>query len=135
MNKTGDIKESSELKKDFPLKQVYFYLTEGCNLACRHCWLSPKLQSEKITYPSLEIELFKSIVEQAKPLGLTAVKLTGGEPLMHPRIHDILEIIKTQDLSLCIETNGVLCTPALAREIASFKKKFVLPKPMNGFAA
>ncbi len=68
---------------DFPLEQIYFYLTEGCNLACRHCWLSPKLQKDNITHPSLSMELFESIVEQAKPLGLESVKLTGGEPLLH----------------------------------------------------
>lgn len=71
------------MKDDYPLEQIYFYLTEGCNLACRHCWLSPKLQGESKTYPTLSIELFHSILEQAKPLGLKAVKLTGGEPLMH----------------------------------------------------
>ena len=24
------------------LRQLYAYLTEGCNLACRHCYLAPK---------------------------------------------------------------------------------------------
>lgn len=125
MNKTGEVKERNEIKSAFPLKQIYFYLTEGCNLACRHCWLSPKLQNESATSPTLSSELFKSILEQAKPLGLTAVKLTGGEPLMHPEINEILRIVKHQDIFFSIETNGVLCTRQLAAEIASGKKTFV----------
>ncbi len=125
MEKKENAKENNGVKKDYPLKQIYFYLTEGCNLACRHCWLSPKLQDENITYPSLSLDLFKSIIEQAKPLGLTVAKLTGGEPLMHPQIHEILRIIKNQEISLSIETNGVLCTPELAKEIASGKNPLI----------
>jgi molybdenum cofactor biosynthesis enzyme MoaA len=79
--------------RTYPLNQIYFYLTEGCNLRCRHCWIAPKYQSEGNTYPALDLDLFKSIIEQAKLLGLTGVKLTGGEPLLHPAINEILEHI------------------------------------------
>jgi molybdenum cofactor biosynthesis enzyme MoaA len=70
----------------YPLNQIYFYLTEGCNLRCRHCWVAPKYQSGSNSYPALDLDLFKSIIEQAKHLGLTGVKLSGGEPLLHPEI-------------------------------------------------
>ncbi|MEJ2363927.1 MAG: radical SAM protein [Deltaproteobacteria bacterium] len=102
----------------YPLNQIYFYLTEGCNLRCRHCWIAPKHQTECNTYPALDLDLFKSIIEQAKPLGLRGVKLTGGEPLLHPKISEILEYIQTQELRLTVETNGVLCTPELAEKMA-----------------
>jgi SynChlorMet cassette radical SAM/SPASM protein ScmF len=107
--------------RTYPLNQIYFYLTEGCNLRCRHCWIAPKYQSEGNSYPTLDLDLFKSIIEQAKPLGLTRVKLTGGEPLLHPEIKEILEYILTEDLSLAVETNGVLGTPELAQKIAACK--------------
>jgi SynChlorMet cassette radical SAM/SPASM protein ScmF len=109
----------------YPLNQLYFYLTEGCNLRCRHCWIAPKYQSEKKSYPALDLNLFKSIIEQAKPLGLTGVKLTGGEPLLHPKINEILEHIRTESLDLTVETNGVLCTPELARKMAACSSPFV----------
>jgi molybdenum cofactor biosynthesis enzyme MoaA len=101
----------------YPLNQIYFYLTEGCNLRCRHCWIAPKYESEGNSYPALDLDLFKTIIEQAKPLGLTGVKLTGGEPLLHPQIEEILEVIRKEDLSLNVETNGVLCTPELASKL------------------
>ena len=112
-------------KRTYPLSQIYFYLTEGCNLRCRHCWIAPKYQSESNSYPALDLDLFKSIIKQAKPLGLTGVKLTGGEPLLHPEIKEILEYIRTEELRLTVETNGVLCTPELARKIAACKDPFV----------
>jgi len=100
-----------------PLKTIYFYLTEGCNLRCRHCWLEPPHQSEKRQYPALDPELFRHILRQARPLGLSSVKLTGGEPLMHPQIGEILEILRNEKLRFTVETNGVLCTPELAQDL------------------
>jgi SynChlorMet cassette radical SAM/SPASM protein ScmF len=109
----------------YALKTIYFYLTEGCNLRCRHCWIEPKYQAGGRSYPALDLELFRSIIEQAKSLGLSKVKLTGGEPLLHPRIHEILEIIRSENLRLNVETNGVLCTPELARELRACKNSSV----------
>ncbi len=111
--------------RTYPLNQIYFYLTEGCNLRCRHCWIAPKYQSESGSYPALDLELFKSIIGQAKPLGLAGVKLTGGEPLLHPRINEILEYIQTEDIGMTLETNGVLCTPELAGKMGACKNSFV----------
>lgn len=109
----------------YPLKVIYFYLTEGCNLKCRHCWIAPKFQTEKTVWPSLNFELFKDIIKQGKELGLSAVKLTGGEPLIHPNIDKILDHIHKEDLELIVETNGVKCTPEIANKIAKSKKPFV----------
>jgi SynChlorMet cassette radical SAM/SPASM protein ScmF len=108
-----------------PLKQLYFYLTEGCNMACRHCWLAPKLDQTGTRYPTLPVELFEAAIREAKPLGLSGVKLTGGEPLLHPQITTLLEVVRREDVGLVIETNGVLCTPELAAEIAKVPKRFV----------
>lgn len=119
------MKPIEPIKQGFPLNTIYFYLTEGCNLACRHCWIAPKYQGEGKSYPALPVGLFESVIRQAKPLGLGAVKLTGGEPLLHPEIRQLLEIVRREDLALTVETNGVLCTPELAREMASCKSPFI----------
>ena len=124
MNDTPPVAGTEE-KQAYPLNQLYFYLTEGCNLACRHCWIAPQFQAGSKVYPSLNFDLFCDIIRQAKPLGLTGVKLTGGEPLLHPQIYRILEFIRAQDLRLNIESNGVLCTPELAAEIRRGKNAFI----------
>jgi SynChlorMet cassette radical SAM/SPASM protein ScmF len=123
MDDLGD--KSPETEKRYPLNMIYFYLTEGCNLACRHCWIAPKYQQKDQTYPMLPLDLFKSIIKQAKPLGLSGVKLTGGEPLLHPQIQEIIETVRTEGLRLIVETNGVLCTPQLANRMAHCKNAFV----------
>ena len=111
--------------KTYPLNQLYFYLTEGCNLRCRHCWIAPKYQQDGHSGHALPKQLFQSIVEQGKPLGLSGVKLTGGEPLLHPEINEILDYLKGEDLNVTIETNGVLCTREIAQKIASCKNPCV----------
>jgi len=58
-------------------------------------------------------------------LGLSSVKLTGGEPLLHPRIKDILELIRTENLVLSVETNGLLCSLELASKMANCKNPFI----------
>jgi SynChlorMet cassette radical SAM/SPASM protein ScmF len=112
-------------KRTYPLGTIYFYLTEGCNLRCRHCWIEPKFQGGRKEYPALDVHLFRSILSQGKPLGLSSVKLTGGEPLLHPQIDEIIDIVGEEKLRLTIETNGVLCSADLARRIAACGDPFV----------
>jgi SynChlorMet cassette radical SAM/SPASM protein ScmF len=69
--------------------------------------------------------LFEAAIREAKPLGLRGVKLTGGEPLLHPHFTRLLEIVRREELSLTIETNGMLCTPEIAVEIARSPNRFV----------
>ena len=117
--------QTSQKSDNWPLNSLYFYLTEGCNLACRHCWLSPKFDPSGDKYPMLPVELFETAILEAKPLGLSTVKLTGGEPLLHPQFTYLLEVIRRENLSLTIETNGLLCTPEIAKEIAKSSNRFV----------
>jgi SynChlorMet cassette radical SAM/SPASM protein ScmF len=112
-------------RRIIPLNSLYFYLTEGCNLACRHCWIAPKFQSGEAVYPCLPFDSIQDIVAQAKPLGLSGIKLTGGEPLLHPDIFRILQLARREEVSCTIETNGLLCTKQLAEEIAKCPGRFV----------
>jgi SynChlorMet cassette radical SAM/SPASM protein ScmF len=107
------------------LNTLYFYLTEGCNLACRHCWMGPRFDATGNLYPTLPVELFETAIREAKPLGLRYIKLTGGEPLLHPHFTRLLEIVRREELRLTIETNGLLCTPEIAAEIAKSPNRFV----------
>ena len=109
------------------LNTIYFYITEGCNLRCRHCWINPPHEPGKQAgkFPYVDIELFKDIIRQGKELGMSSVKLTGGEPLIHPEIEKVLDHIYEQELRLTIETNGVACTPKLVEKMQRCKNFFI----------
>lgn len=102
-----------------PLQQIYFYLTGGCNLRCRHCWIEPHYLSGGGPVPALDPGIFREILDEALPLGLEGVKLTGGEPLLHPEIEQIIETVRERRIRLAVETNGTLCTPELSLKIAA----------------
>lgn len=109
----------------YPLNQLYFYLTDTCNLRCRHCWIEPRYDGNGKASVGIAPDLFESILDQAKPLGLAAVKLTGGEPLLHPQIEHLLDILQAKNLNLTVETNGTLCSAALSSHLADFPDIFV----------
>ncbi|MCP4178620.1 MAG: SynChlorMet cassette radical SAM/SPASM protein ScmF [bacterium] len=110
----------------FHLRTIYFYLTEGCNLRCRHCWINPPFEKGmQKQHPFLDFEVFKDVIQQGKTLGLRTVKLTGGEPFIHPKISKMIDYINVEDLRLNIETNGVSLTEDLVSKIRKNKKSFV----------
>lgn len=100
-----------------PLLNLRIALTRPCNLHCSYC----HAEGEDKTMKSLTEMTADEIVRIAKiaiSLGVSRVKLTGGEPLMRK---DILEIVKgiaaikgLEELSMT--TNGTLLEP-LAKEL------------------
>jgi SynChlorMet cassette radical SAM/SPASM protein ScmF len=122
---TNTYRKNKVGSEEYPLNQLYFYLTEGCNLACRHCWLAPKFDPDGSKHAMLPQELFTQAIEEAIPLGLTGVKLTGGEPMLHPDFLAMLDFLQEKKLELTLETNGILLTPGIARAIAQQNNPFV----------
>lgn len=108
-----------------PLNTIYFYLTGDCNMACRHCWIAPDFLNADVSDQALPLGLFREIVLQAKESGLSSVKLTGGEPFIHPEIIAILRFIRDEGLGLSIESNGVAITPHTADLVKSCKSHFI----------
>ena len=98
------------------LNELYVYVTNGCNCACRHCWIVPE-DSGKTGRPVhfLDPQVFEDAVEEAIPLGLNSVKWTGGEPTIHPDFNKLLRIQKEHGLSGRLETNGMQVTAELAQ--------------------
>ena len=109
----------------YPLTSLYFYLTQGCNLKCKHCWINPKYQALTEKVLSISIENFSKCIDQAIPLGLEDVKLTGGEPFLHPQIGNLLDIVYTKKLRLIIESNGCLISSPLAKKIKNCENPFI----------
>jgi SynChlorMet cassette radical SAM/SPASM protein ScmF len=99
------------------LNRIYFYISGDCNLRCRHCWIDPA-DSGGAESRFLALDTFEQIVAQAMDMGVSGVKLTGGEPLLHPGIFRMLDIIRDNRLGLVLETNAVLCTPRFAAKLA-----------------
>lgn len=98
-----------------PLRSFYLYLTTCCNLKCRHCWVNPVYEGEVLKPDSyIDQADLGEAVKEGKTLGLSSVKLTGGEPTLHPHFREIVTFLTKEGLSLNMETNGTLVTSELA---------------------
>jgi SynChlorMet cassette radical SAM/SPASM protein ScmF len=99
-----------------PLRSFYLYISDTCNLRCRHCWITPTFAGG-IPSPDevVDIELLRQAVKDAKPLGLNAAKLTGGEPMLHPKFSEIAKMLSDEGLILNMETNGTFINEDMAR--------------------
>ena len=52
------------------LKMFYLYLSAGCNLCCRQCWITPTfVHGKPVPAECLDFELLKGAVAEAKPMG------------------------------------------------------------------
>lgn len=107
------------------LVTLYLYLTAGCNLSCKHCWLNPPFDPDGTRHATMSFETICTAVAEARPLGLKSIKLTGGEALLHPRILDIIEFARTEQLGLIVETNGLLVTDAVVDALKAHGSVFV----------
>ncbi len=96
-----------------PLRRIYLYLSGSCNLACRHCWIDPRF-SKTAGADDLSLEEIQSIVTQAQEIGLRSVKLTGGEPMLHPQALPLIRWLHERKLQVVMETNGTLIDDAAA---------------------
>jgi len=92
------------------VKQINLEMAGGCNLKCPMCPQSTGREKEFLK--RLPLEEFRKIIDQAIPLGLKYVNLSGsGEPLLHTGLEDAIAYLAERGLTSMIYTNGVRLTP------------------------
>jgi cyclic pyranopterin phosphate synthase len=83
-------------------------ITDRCNYKCVYC-RTGELGAQ---YPELEIDEYLRLIEVFVGLGITKVRLTGGEPLLRRGLVDLvkklasLRTIENEPLDLALTTNG-----------------------------
>jgi MoaA/NifB/PqqE/SkfB family radical SAM enzyme len=80
-------------------------VTRKCNLECGYC-----TEFDKTSDPVPQEILFKRI-EKIKQLGTVSVEFSGGEPLLHPKIYDVVKFATDQNfIARMLITNAYLLT-------------------------
>lgn len=88
------------------LENVWFQLSNNaCNLKCKHCFLScgPKYNNKSF----LHIDKVKATLDALRKDEIKAIYLTGGEPLLHPDVNNILRLC-LKKANTTILTNGTM---------------------------
>ena len=84
-------------------------LTDRCNLRCVYCMPKDGVQWQPLA-DQLSVEEIVRVVEAAAHGGVKRVRLTGGEPLVHPHIVEIVRRIASipQIEEVSLTTNAML---------------------------
>lgn len=94
---------------------VYWSLTQGCNLSCNFCFTS---SAPGTTEHDLGREQRAAVLDMIVASGTLRVVLTGGEPFTIPEIMDIVEALRAAGKGVKITTNGTLLRPERVSRLA-----------------
>ena len=82
-------------------KKVYVEITNRCNLSCDFCIKNRR------TLEDISIDKFKEVLNRLKPVTDYLYFHILGEPLIHPKINELIDIA-SKDFNINITTNGYL---------------------------
>jgi MoaA/NifB/PqqE/SkfB family radical SAM enzyme len=75
-----------------------------CNLACKYC-----NEYDKVSKP-VPLETMKRRIDHLAKLGTNIVTISGGEPLLHPQLDEIIRHMRKYPIIAGMITNGYLLT-------------------------
>ena len=83
-------------------KRMYLEITNVCNLRCAFCPGTQRLR--RFMTP----EEFRQLATRLRPYGTYLMLHVMGEPLLHPRLAELLDIAGALGFRVCLVTNGTL---------------------------
>jgi MoaA/NifB/PqqE/SkfB family radical SAM enzyme len=83
---------------------AHLVVTRRCNLACAYC-----SEYDHVS-PPVPLEALAARVDQLAALGASIVTISGGEPLLHPRLEGVVARIRQRNMLAGLITNGYLLT-------------------------
>jgi len=87
-------------------------ITNTCNKKCVYCFASDTLGEYGKTH--MNITVFKQALKYLERSKLGQVRLLGGEPTLHPRFIDFVELALEKELDILLFTNGLINNKVLS---------------------
>lgn len=104
LDKIATVKQSPQ---ETPPITVEWHLSNQCNHDCPFCTFRESVHGSPHRAALFPEQLVDKVIEDLKDLGVKAVVHSGGgEPLLHPRVHDVMKKIKMASISQGLVTNG-----------------------------
>lgn len=104
------------MEKKAKLIGVYLEIISSCNQKCIYCYNEEII---KKIY-QLDLKTIKTILSDAKEMGVDIITLSGGEPLLHKNFFEILEFCKVNEISVNIISNATLITEKAAKKLSNY---------------
>lgn len=80
-----------------------YYVTNRCNASCDFCSIWEDTKS-----PFIELKQVEENLTDLKKMGVKIIDFTGGEPLLHRNIDQLLKMAKSMGFRTSITSNGLL---------------------------
>ena len=96
------------------LRYVDFAVDFACNLRCEHCFADALRQGGRRT---MEPADYARVAEQAMRLGAVNFSFQGGEPLLYPRLAEVIAACRPDRNVISVTTNGTLLTAERVAEL------------------
>jgi pyruvate formate lyase activating enzyme len=90
--------------RDFPGHISSTVFLGGCTFRCPYCHNS-ELVLRPETIQTMPVDIFLSYLD-GRAGWLEAVCLTGGEPLLHEDVEDLIRVVRERGLLVKLDTNG-----------------------------
>lgn len=87
---------------EYLLKELKIELTNTCNLMCKHC----SSMSKKTDTTMIDYEKVISIINEAAQMGVEEIKFSGGEPLLWPKLEEVIKKANDYKIKTTIYTTG-----------------------------
>jgi len=104
-------------------------INSTCNLRCPNCYYV--LVGEEKAFEGggmIKVEDFKSIIDKYGKF-VELVSMTGGEALAHPNLGELVNIVKSNGVKVCVSTNGVF----IERKLEILQKFDSINVSLDGF--
>lgn len=79
-------------------------LTNKCGLQCAHCSSSSSFDGTDYIAPNRVLRL----LNEGKELGANCLSISGGEPLLYPYLHEIIEYANSIGYTIRLYTSGII---------------------------
>jgi len=94
-------------------KRAFIYITNKCNQHCLHCYRDSKASDND----ELSIEAFENLVKELKIMGFTNINIDGGEPFLRDDLLDLIDIIKSHDITPTVVSNASMHTEESLKQL------------------
>lgn len=92
--------------------------TSICNMRCPMCFQTDKSFTTKDFMGRIDIDFFKSIVDECYKEGIGAMTLASrGEPTLHPELSEMIDYTKDKVMEMKLNTNASKLSPEISRSI------------------
>ena len=97
-----DISDSMDGIDSYILEWLHIDITTACNERCLHCYIPDGIKDKK---EIMSLELFCRIIDEFVGQGGSNLTISGGEPLLHPSIMEMLDYCKSKKLAISFFSN------------------------------